>query len=46
MPGRMGNSRVTVKNLEIMKVDIDKNLIFIKGSIPGANNGILEITKK
>lgn len=46
MPGRMGNSRVTVKNLEILKVETDKNLIFIKGGVPGPNNGILEIVKR
>lgn len=46
MPGRMGNSGVTVKNLEILKVETDKNLIFIKGGVPGPNNGILEIVKR
>ena len=46
MPGRMGNRRVTVKNLEIMKVDAEKNLVYIKGGVPGSNNGLLEIVKK
>ncbi len=46
MPGRMGNKRVTVKNLEIMKVNVEKNLIYIKGGVPGPNNGLLEIVKK
>jgi len=46
MAGRMGNSGVTVKYLEILKVEIDKNLIFIKGGVPGPNNGILEIVKR
>lgn len=44
MPGRMGNSRVTVKNLKVIEIDKDKNIIFIKGAIPGARNGLVEIT--
>jgi large subunit ribosomal protein L3 len=43
MPGRMGNERVTVKNLEIVKVDEENNVLFIKGAIPGAINGFLMI---
>ena len=46
MPGRMGNSEVTVKNLEILKIKTDENLIFIKGGVPGPNNGVLEIVKR
>jgi len=46
MAGRMGNSRFTVKNLQIFNVDAEKNLLFIKGGVPGPNNGILEIVKK
>ncbi len=46
MAGRMGNSGVTIKNLEILKVETDKNLIFIKGGVPGPNKGILEIVKR
>ena len=46
MPGRMGNSRVTIKNLKIIKVNVEKNLIYVMGGVPGANNGILEIIKK
>ncbi len=43
MPGRMGNERVTVKNLEIVKVDTENNLLFVKGAIPGAINGFIII---
>lgn len=43
LPGRMGNERKTVQNLEILKVDKDQNIIMIKGPVPGANNGYLEI---
>lgn len=43
MAGRMGAEKVTVKNLEIMKVDPANNLLIIKGAIPGANNSIVYI---
>ncbi|NLY86616.1 MAG: 50S ribosomal protein L3 [Tissierellia bacterium] len=43
MAGRMGNERVTVQNLEIVRVDKDKNLILIKGAIPGPKKGIVTI---
>lgn len=43
MPGRMGNQRVTIKNLEIVKIDPENNLFAIKGAIPGRRGTILEI---
>jgi len=43
MPGRMGHSRVTEKNLEIVKIDLERNLLLISGSVPGAKKAILEI---
>lgn len=43
LPGRMGNQRKTIKNLEIVKVDKEKNLLLIKGSIPGAKKGLVII---
>ena len=45
MPGRMGGNRVTVQNLEIIKVDEENNLLWIKGSVPGSKNGLLFIKK-
>ncbi len=45
MAGRMGNDRVTVINLEVMKVVPEKNLIVISGSIPGAKNSIVVLEK-
>lgn len=45
MPGRYGNEQVTVKNLEIIKVNKEKNLILIKGAIPGATGGLVYIKK-
>ena len=43
MPGRMGNERVTVQNLKIALVDLDKNILGIKGAIPGSKNGLVII---
>lgn len=43
MAGRMGNDRVTVQNLEVMVVDAEKNLLAVKGAIPGARDGIVLI---
>ena len=45
MAGRMGNDQVTIKNLEIIKIDAEKNLLFVSGPVPGANNNILYISK-
>lgn len=43
MPGRMGHERVTVKNLEVVKVDKENNLLALKGAVPGARGTLLEI---
>lgn|GEM_PF-775950 len=45
MAGRFGNDRVTVKNLEIIRIDKESNLVFIKGAVPGAKNGFIYIVK-
>jgi len=39
MAGHMGDARVTTQNLEVIKVDADRNLLLIKGAVPGAKNG-------
>ena len=41
MPGQYGNERVTIQNLEIAKVDVERNLLLIKGAIPGANGNLV-----
>ena len=46
MAGHMGNARVTVKNLEVVQVDVERNLLFLKGGVPGAPTGLLSIKKK
>jgi len=43
MAGRMGGGKATVKNLEIIDIDTEKNLLFIKGAVPGPRNTILTI---
>ncbi|KAA5807033.1 50S ribosomal protein L3 [Thermoanaerobacterium thermosaccharolyticum] len=43
LPGHMGNERVTVQNLEVVKVDPEKNLLLIKGSVPGIRGSLLMI---
>jgi len=43
MPGRMGNERTTVKNLEIVKIDKENNLLAVKGAVPGVKGTLLEI---
>ena len=43
MPGQYGNEQVTVQNLKVVKIDSEKNLIAVKGAIPGAKHGIVFI---
>ena len=45
LPGRGGFDKVTIQNLEVVKVDMDKNLILIKGAVPGAKGGLVTIKK-
>jgi len=45
MPGRMGGKTKHLKNLKIVRVDVDNNVLFLKGAVPGANGGLLRIFK-
>ncbi len=45
MPGHMGDVLRSVQNLEVIKVDIEKNLLLVKGSIPGSDSGLLYIRR-
>ena len=45
MAGRMGGDKISIKNLELIKVDEDRQLLFISGSIPGPNKNIIYISK-
>ena len=43
MPGQMGGKRVTQRGLEVHKIDAERNLLLIKGSVPGSRNAIVEV---
>ena len=43
LPGQMGRVTVTIQNLDVVRVDMDKNVILVKGSVPGAKGAILKI---
>ncbi len=43
LPGHMGSRTITIQNLEVVRVDLDKNVILVKGSVPGAKGSILKI---
>lgn len=45
MAGHYGDERVTVRNLEVVKVDLERHILFLKGAVPGATSGILLIRK-
>jgi len=45
MPGRMGGNTVRVRNLKVVRVDVENNLLLVKGAVPGANGGIVNIVK-
>lgn len=42
-PGRMGGEKVTIQNLEIVKVDVERNMLLVKGAVPGPKHGLLII---
>lgn len=46
MGGRMGHDRVTIKNLKVLKVILESNILIVKGSVPGAINSYVEIVKQ
>jgi large subunit ribosomal protein L3 len=43
MPGQHGNKRVTTRNLELVRIDGDENLLFVRGAVPGNKNGIVRV---
>jgi large subunit ribosomal protein L3 len=45
MPGHMGNVRITVKNLEVVKVDAEENLLLVRGAVPGPNGAYVTIRR-
>ena len=46
MPGRMGGERVTVKNLKVVKIDKEHNLVALEGAVPGKNGTVVEISSQ
>ena len=45
MPGHMGSDQVTVRGLEVVRIDAERNLLFIKGAVPGGANGYVTVVK-
>jgi large subunit ribosomal protein L3 len=45
MAGRMGSDRVKIQNLQVLKVDTEKNLLIVKGSVPGAKQSTVIVEK-
>jgi len=45
LPGRMGGTRTTVRNIQVVRVDGERNLLFVKGGVPGARDGYVLISK-
>lgn len=45
LPGRMGGARTTIRNLQVVRVDGERNLLFVKGGVPGARDGYVLISK-
>ena len=45
MAGRMGGNKVTTENLRVIKIDKEKNLLLLKGTVPGAKGGLVIIWK-
>jgi large subunit ribosomal protein L3 len=43
MPGQMGSGRVTQRGLEVLEIDADRNLLIVRGAVPGPNGGIVEV---
>ncbi len=46
MAGRMGNARVTIKNLDVARIIPEHNLLLVRGAVPGPTNGVVELFKK
>ena len=45
MAGQMGNARVTTRNLEVVRVDAERNLLFVRGAVPGHKNALVKVRK-
>ena len=45
LPGRMGAARTTIKRLDVVQIDLEKNLLLVRGAVPGANEGVILVKK-
>ncbi len=45
LPGQMGNSRKTITNLKVVRIDKDRNLLIVKGAVPGCRNALITVSK-
>ncbi len=45
LPGRTGGGRITAKNLQVVKVDAERNLLYVRGAVPGPNNGTVAVRR-
>jgi large subunit ribosomal protein L3 len=43
LPGHMGHATITIQKLEVIRVDTERNVLFVKGSIPGPKNGFVKV---
>ena len=43
MPGQMGHKKITIQNLEVVRVDADKNLLLVKGAVPGPKKALVTV---
>jgi large subunit ribosomal protein L3 len=43
LPGRMGGEQITIQNLQVVKVDVERNVILIKGNVPGPRKSLVKI---
>ena len=43
MPGHMGHKQITVQNLEIVKIDVENNLLLVKGAVPGPKKALVTV---
>jgi large subunit ribosomal protein L3 len=46
LPGHMGAERVTVKRLEVVRVEADQHLLFVRGAVPGSRNGLVVVRRR
>jgi large subunit ribosomal protein L3 len=46
LPGHMGNVNLTIKNLEVVAIDSEQNMLMVRGAVPGPTNGLVVVKKR